>query len=144
MPQCQFPVFCCFCVSEKLHSKYSRNWTKQKLNLLIFTEAFRSPMRRRRGATGWPHHRAARQAHGPRPLWVRPPWPTCDAAPLPIKTPRWEKSKDPINFLETHHDPPPSSTRDREGPEALPGTLPERGIVTGGLLHRHACLRRDE
>jgi hypothetical protein len=35
MPQCQFPVFCCFCVSEKLHKKYSRNWTKQKLKSLI-------------------------------------------------------------------------------------------------------------
>jgi hypothetical protein len=33
---------------------------------------------------------------------------------------------------------------DREGPEALPDTLPERGITTGGLLHRHACLQRDE
>jgi hypothetical protein len=28
MPQCQFPVFCYFCVSEKLHRKYSRNWMK--------------------------------------------------------------------------------------------------------------------
>jgi hypothetical protein len=36
MPQCQFPVFCCFCVSEKLHRKYSRNWTKQKPKLLFF------------------------------------------------------------------------------------------------------------
>jgi hypothetical protein len=35
MPQCQFPIFCCFCVSEKLHRKYSRNWTKQKPNLLF-------------------------------------------------------------------------------------------------------------
>jgi hypothetical protein len=38
---------------------------------------------------------------------------------------------------------PPSSMRDREGPEALPGTLSERGITTGGLLHHHACLRSD-
>jgi hypothetical protein len=144
MPQCQFPVFCCFCVSEKLHRKYSRNWTKQEPNLLIFIEASRSPKRRWRGATGRPHHRAARPAPGPRLLWVRPPWPTPDAAPSPIKTPRWEKPKDPINFPETHRDPPPSSTRDREGPEALPCTLPERGIATGGLLYRHACLQRDE
>jgi hypothetical protein len=36
MPQCQFPVFYCFCVSEKLHRKYSRNWTKQNPNLLFF------------------------------------------------------------------------------------------------------------
>jgi hypothetical protein len=36
MPQCQFPVFCCFYVLEKLHWKYSRNWTKQKLKFLFF------------------------------------------------------------------------------------------------------------
>jgi hypothetical protein len=75
---------------------------------------------------------------------VRPPWSTSEAAPLPIKTPRQEKPKDPINFPKTLRDPPPLSTRDREGPEALLGTLPERGIATGGLLHRHVCLRRDE
>jgi hypothetical protein len=75
---------------------------------------------------------------------VRPPWSTSDAGPSPIKIPQREKPKDLINFLETHRDPPPSSTQDREGLEALPGTLPERGIATGCLLHRHACLRRDE
>jgi hypothetical protein len=144
MPQCQFPVFCYFCVSEKLHRKYSQNWTKQKPNIQIFHEASRSPKRRRRGATGRPHHRKARPAPGPRPLVVRPPWPTSGAAPSSIKTPRREKPKPLINFPETHHDPPPSSTRDRVGPEALPDTLPERGITTRGLLHRHACLRRDE
>jgi hypothetical protein len=143
MPQCQFPIFWCFCVTEKLHRKYSRNWTKQKPNIPIFTKASRRPKRRRRGATGQPHHRAARPAPGPRPLWVRLPWPTSDAAPSAIKTPRREKPKHPINFPETHRDPPPSSTQDWEGPEALPGTLPERGIATGGLLHRHACLWRD-
>jgi hypothetical protein len=36
MPQCQFPVFCYFCVSKKLHSKYSKNWTKQKSKFLFF------------------------------------------------------------------------------------------------------------
>jgi hypothetical protein len=81
---------------------------------------------------------------GPRPPVVRAPWSTSDAAPSPIKTPRWEKPKYLINFLETHRDPLPSSTRDREGTEALPGTLPGRGITTGGLLHRHACLWCDE
>jgi hypothetical protein len=133
-----------FCVLEKLYRKYSQNWTKEKPNLLLFNKASRRPKRRRRGATGQPHHRAVRPAPGPRPLVVRLSWSTSDAAPSPIKTPRREKSKDPINFLETHRDPPPSSTRDREGPEALPGTLPKRGIATRGLLHRHACLRRDE
>jgi hypothetical protein len=144
MPQCQFPIFCCFCVSEKLHRKYFWNWMKKKPNLLKFTEASRRPKRRRRGATGQPHHRVARPAPGPLPLWVRPPGPPPDSAPSPIKTPKREKPKNPINFLETHRDPLPSSTRDWEGPEALPGTLPERGITTEGLLHRHACLRCDE
>jgi hypothetical protein len=144
MPQCQFPVFCSLCGSEKLHGKYSRNWMKQKTNIRKFTEASREPKRRRRGATGQPHHRATRPTPGPCPLVVRPPWSTSDTAPLPIKTPRWEKPKDPITFLETYRDPPPSSTRDREGLEALPGTLPERGIATRGFLHCHACLRCDE
>jgi hypothetical protein len=138
------PVFCCFCVSEKLHRKYSRNWMKQVPEVLIFPEASRDPKRRRRGATGHPHTRAARPSPWPRPLCVRMPGSTSDAAPSPIKTPRREKPKDPINFPETYRDPPPSSTQDREGPEALPGTLPERGIATGGLLHRLACLRSDE
>jgi hypothetical protein len=144
MPQCQFPVFCYFCVSEMLHRKYSQNWTKQKPDVQIFKEASRRPKRRRSRTRGRPHHRAARPGAGPRPLVVWAPWSTSDAAPSPIKTPRWEKPKYPITFPETHRDPPPSLTRDREVPEALPGTLPERGIATGGLLHRHACLRRDE
>jgi hypothetical protein len=144
MPQCQFPLFCYFCVSKKLHRKYSRNWTKQKLNLLLFNEASRRLKRRRRGAMGRPHSRVAWPAPGPCPLCVRPPWSTSDAAPSPIKNPRREKPKYPINFPETHCVPPPASTQDWEGPEALLGTLPERGITTGGLLHHHACLRRDE
>jgi hypothetical protein len=143
MPQCQFPVFCYFCFSEKLHRKYSQNWTKQKPNIQKFTEAFREPKRRRRGATRGPHHQGARPALGPHPPVVRPPSSTSDTTPLPIKTPRQEKPKDPITFLETYHDPLPSSTRDREGPEALPGTLPKRGITTGGLLYHHACLWCD-
>jgi hypothetical protein len=46
-------------------------------------------------------------------------------------------------FYETYCKPPPSSMRDQEGPEALPGTLSKRGITVGGLLHHHACLRSD-
>jgi hypothetical protein len=61
-------------------------------------------------------------------VWA--PWSNSDAAPSPVKTPRREKPKHSITFLETHRDLPPSSTRDWEGPEALPGTLPERGIAT--------------
>jgi hypothetical protein len=138
------PYFLLFCVSEKLHRKYFRNWMKQKPDIQKFTKASRELKRRRRGATGRPHSRAARPRPWPRPLCVRPPRSSSDDAPSPIKTPRREKPKHPITFLETHRDPPLSSTRDQEGPEVLPGTLPERGIATGGLLHRHACLRCDE
>jgi hypothetical protein len=144
MPQCQFPVFCFFCVSEKLHRKYSQNWTKQKPNIQILNKASRTPKRRRSKARGQPHHEGAQPGAGPHPLWVRPPWSTSNAAPLPIKTPGQEKPKYLINFLETHCNLPPSSTRDQEGPEALPGTLSERGITIGVLLYRNDCLRCDE
>jgi hypothetical protein len=133
-----------FVFLEKLHRKYSRNWMKQKPNIRKFTKVSREPKKRWRGATGGPHHQGARPGPRPRPPVVRPPRSTSGAASSPIKTPQREKPKYPITFPETHCDPPPLSTRDREGPEALPGTLPERGIATGGLLHRHACLRRDE
>jgi hypothetical protein len=100
MPQCQFPIFCYFFVSEKLHRKYSQNWTKQKPNVQKFTETSREPKRRRRGATGGPHHQGARPRAWPRPPVVRPPRSTSDAAPSPIKTPRREKPKNPITFPE--------------------------------------------
>jgi hypothetical protein len=119
--------------------QFSRNWTKQKPNIRKFTEASRE----RSGATRGPHNRAAWPRARPRPLCMWPPRSTSDDAPSPIKTPRREKPKHPVTFLEAYRDPPSSSTQDREGPEALPGTLPERGIATGGLLHHHACLRRD-
>jgi hypothetical protein len=144
MPQCQFPIFWCFCVLEKLHRKYSQNWTKQKADVQIFNGASRRPKRRRSRARGRPHHQGVRPTPGPRRPMVWAPWSTSDAAPSPIKTPRQEKPKYPITFPEyivIHRCHRPE---DREGPEALPGTLPERGIATRGLLHCHVCLRRDE
>jgi hypothetical protein len=137
MPQCQFLVFCCFCVSEKLHRKYSRNWTKQKPNLLIFTEPSRRPKRRWRGATGQQHHGAAWPAPGPCPLWVRPPWSTPDDAPSPIKTPRREKPKGriafPRNILQAA-----SVVESRSG-----GSRSSSWHPVGGLLHHHGCLWSD-
>jgi hypothetical protein len=144
MPQCQFPVFCYFSVPEKLHRKYSQNWTKQKPNIQKLTEASREPKRRWSRATRGPHNRVAQPRARPRPLCVWPPRSTSDDTPSPIKTPRWENLNTQSLFQKTYRDLPPSSTRDREGPEALPGTLPERGITIGVLLHRHACLQRDE
>jgi hypothetical protein len=51
--------------------------------------------------------------------------------------------KDGLLFLETYCKPPPSLKRDREDLGALSGTLPERGIPAGGLLHHHGHLRSD-
>jgi hypothetical protein len=145
MPQCQFPVFCYFCVSEVIHKKYSRYWTKQVHEVLFYPEASRDPKERRRGATRAPHKGVARPSPWPSHHGVRAPGPSSDIAPSPIKTPRQKKPKNPITFPE--HIAIRRRRRrpeDREGPEALPGTLSERRIATGGLLHRHACLRNDE
>jgi hypothetical protein len=51
--------------------------------------------------------------------------------------------KDGSLFLETYYKPPPSSSRYREDPGALPGTLPKRGIPAGGLLPDNGHLRSD-
>jgi hypothetical protein len=76
------------------------------------------------------HNRAARPGHWPHPLCVRSPRPTPDNAPSPIKTPQREKSKYPITFPEHITICRRRWPKDREGPEALPGILPERGIAS--------------
>jgi hypothetical protein len=86
MPQCQYPVFCCFCVSEMLHRKYSQNWTKQVLDLIFFPDEGRGPKESWRGARGQPHNEGARPSPWPRPLCVRMPWQPPDDAPSPIKS----------------------------------------------------------
>jgi hypothetical protein len=137
------PCFLLFLCFRKAIQEIFSELGETKAEPPIFPKASRSPKMRRRGATAWPHPRVARPTLGPRHQGVRPGGPSSDASLPPIYSPRWEKPKYPINFSETHRDPPPSSTRDREGPEDLPSTLPERGIATGGLLHHHACLRSD-
>jgi hypothetical protein len=122
-------------------------WCKNKhgaSKIMDTLETYQEPKRRRNGAKRRPHHQGARPRAWPCRPMVSPTWSTSDAAPSPIKTPRRGKPKHPITFSETHRNPPPSSIRDREDTEALLGTLPERGITTEGLLHRHVCLRRNE
>jgi hypothetical protein len=138
------PCFLLFLCFRSDTQKYSWNWTKQVPEVLFFSEASRDPKRSWRGPTRALHTRAAQPGAWPHPLCVRAPRATSDDAPSPIKTSRQKKTKYPINFPEhiairRRHRP-----KDREGLEALPGTLPERGIATRGLLHRHACLRSDE
>lgn len=67
--------FLLFLVSEKLHMKYSRNWTKQKPKFLFFPYQRRRPGGSRRGATGWPGHGQARAHLWPHLGVVWAPWP---------------------------------------------------------------------
>jgi hypothetical protein len=143
MPQCQFSIFCCFCVSEKLHRKYSRNRTKQKPKFLFFST--RDGVESRDGGEPQTSHTIGWRGQ---PLARATRWWGHLAHLL---TPRFrlyfllgeENLNNRSIFHETYCKPPPTSMRDREGLEALPGNLPERGITTGGLLHHRACLRSD-
>jgi hypothetical protein len=143
MPQCQFTIFGYFCISEKLHKKYSRNWTKQKPKFLFFST--RDEVQSRDGGGPGASHTIGWRGQ---PLTHATRWWGHLAHLL---TPPFRLyillGKENLNtwsvFHETYCKPPPSSTRDREGPEALLGTLPKKGITTGGLLHHHACLRSD-
>jgi hypothetical protein len=136
-------VFCCFCVSKKLHRKYSQNWMKQKPKFLFFQT--RDGVQSRDG--GEPRASHTIGCRGPAPGLATRWWSHLAYLLMPLfrlyilldrKTLRPRSI-----FHETYCKLPPSLTRDREDPEALPGTLPERGITTGGLLHHHACLRSD-
>jgi hypothetical protein len=143
MPQCQFPIFCCFCVSEKPHRKYSRNWTKQKPKFLFFPT--RDEVQSRDGGEPGASHtmgwRGQALAHATR-------W---SGHLTHLLTPSFrlyillgEKTlRSRSIFHKTYCKPLPTSTRDWEGPETLPGTPPEREITTGGLFHHHACPRSD-
>ena len=65
------------------------------------------------------------------PTWLAPS--STRAALSPINRLRPENPKYPIIFSRKHPRPPPSSTLDRESSEALPSTLSEGGIITGGI-----------
>jgi hypothetical protein len=142
MPQCQFHVFCYFCVLEKLHRKHSRNWTKQKPKFLFSrheTESKAETEGSQGPATPW--------GGTGQPLAVPPggraTWPTSERRPSAYIFSSARKPKSPDQFSSKHTASRLWSMRDREGPEAVPITLPERGITTGGLLHHHACLQSD-
>jgi hypothetical protein len=136
------PVFCCFSISEKLYRKYCQNWTKQKPKFLFIWHKD-GVHRRDRARPGGGHTIGWR---GPTPGRARPgvgPQAPSDIAFPPINSLHRENPRAHTSIHEKYCKPPSSSTRVWEGPKALPGTLPERGIITRGLLHRHACLRSD-
>ena len=127
------PCFLLFLVSEKLLRKYSRNCTKQKTIPLFSPEASRTPKRIRRRATRQPHLVVAWLLPWPRRDVVWGPQAPTDVALSPIYSPRRENPRYPIRNPRKVPEPPPSSSLVREGSEALPGILLERGIIAGGL-----------
>jgi hypothetical protein len=135
MPQCQFPVFCCFCISEVTQEIFSE-LNETKAEPPIFTEASRRPKMRRRGARGCPHHRGARPSPWPRPPMVSPPGPPPDDAPSPIKTPRREKPRGRITF-------PRNILQAAAIVESRSGGSRSSRHLAGGLLHHHGRLRSD-
>ena len=114
--------------SLEIFSELDETWTEPP----IFPTRTRSPEERWRGATRQPHHGATR-APLPRRGVVWGPHGSAAAALSPIYSSRRENPKYPSHYPRKVPETPPPSTLTREGSEALPGTLPERGIITGGL-----------
>jgi hypothetical protein len=137
------PCFLLFLCFRKVTQEIFSELDESKAEVPIFPDTRWSPKQRQRGARGQPHHAMARATPWPRRAMVWAPGPPPNIALTPIYSPQRENPKPRTLFQKTYCKPPSSSIRDREGPEALPGTLPERGITTGGLLHHHACLRSD-
>ena len=126
LTRCPVPisVFCYLFVSEKLFSQVSRN------QLEIYVNYFHEETRTEPGGRlqGGPTRARCPQAR-PTP-WPRlgPTWcpPTSSRAALsPINSFRHGNPRYPIIFYRKHLRLPASPTLDREGSEALPGTLPE-------------------
>jgi hypothetical protein len=140
VPVPYFLLFLCF---RKDTQEIFSELNETKAKVPIFSDTRRSPKQRRRGARGQPHHRAARPALAHATRW----WGhLAHLLTLPFRLYilfNGKTLKTRLIFQKTYSKPPPSSTRDRAGPEALPSTLLERGITTGVLLHHHACLRSD-
>jgi hypothetical protein len=130
-------VFCFRKVTQEIFSELD----KRKAEVPNYLTRRRSPKESRRRTRGQPHPMVARAR-------ARPRHRGCDRLVHPLTSPF--RLFNPLNgktlgartlFQKTYYKPSLLSMRDWEGPEALPGTLPERGITTGGLLHHHACLQ---
>ena len=132
MPQCQF-LFSAVFVFQKSYSGNILGIGRKSTEVPISPTRTRSPKGRRSRATRWPHKGSARPRVGPRRTLVWAPWVPPAATLSSTYSPRRENPKYPSHYPRKVPETPPPSTLAREGPEPLPGTLPERGIITGGL-----------
>ena len=134
--------FLLFLVSKILHTKYSRNWTGQKPEIIYLTCQHRRPRESRIRTPGRPHPPQAWPRAGSRLGLVRPTWAATDLASPPIySTPRenpkslkkFTKSSDAAVIVNPSSGGFLSSSRHSAG----------EGNHTGGNLHHHASLRGD-
>jgi len=132
MPQCQFLFSAVFGFRKTVLEIFSES-DETKSQMPIFPAPSRSPKERRRRAPRWPNHMVARPWVGPRHQVRWAPRASTDAAPSPIYSPRRENPKTPSHYSRKHPLPPPPSTLTRGVQKFSSGTLPERGIITGGL-----------
>ena len=125
-------VFCYFCISEKLFWKYSRNWTKPGQDLLFFQHVHE--VRRRDGGDRGGRHTLGRRGPPPTaPWWGVGPSGRSSRRPFAYLFIFTGNARHPSHYPRKVPETPPPSTLTREGSEALPGTLSETGIITGGL-----------
>jgi hypothetical protein len=137
------PYFLLFLCFRKVTQEIFSELDETKAEVPIFPDTRRSPKQRRRGAKGQPHHRVAQPTLACGTRW----WGHLAhllTLPFRLYILLDEKTLSTQSiFQKTYYKPPPSSMQDRAGLEAIPSTLPERGITTAGLLHHHAYLRSD-
>src|SRR6266513_53511 len=132
MPQCQFPVFCCFWFQKSYTGNIlgiGRNKSRNSYFSRNLPEHRRGVASRPRG--GNTHPRRGQGLAAPR-TGVGHPWPP-DAVLSPIYCLPTKSYGTEIRNPRKVPPPPSSSTLDREGSGALPGTLPEGEIIAGGL-----------
>ena len=129
MSQCQF-LFSAVLYSRKASQEIFSELDKISRRHLFYQKTPESPKEKRRGARRAPHAPRVRVPLLSRPRVVWAPRGSPAAALSPTYSPRCENTKHPSHYPRKVPEPPPSSTLAREGSEPLPGTLPERGIVT--------------
>ena len=125
--------FLLFLYSRKASLEIFSELDETSRGMLFYQKTPEGPKRQQRRATWAPHAGRARAPPLARPshVWA-PRWPPA-AALSPTYSPRCKNPKYPSHYPRKVPETPPPSTLAREGPEPLPGTLPERGIVTGGF-----------
>ena len=133
MPQCQF-LFSAVFGFRKVAQEIFSELDETNCEVPIFTRRRRSPKESRRRATGQPHQAQPRPDPGPRLGVVWAPLASADFALPPIYSPSRENPEYPSEIPRKIPSRPSSPTLVREGPEAVPGTLPEGEIITGGIF----------